>query len=256
MPTVTADDGFTLRYAVDRSGSESIVFLADACLGPWQWGWQVPSFGSLYQTITIASRGTNGSEGGRAVSVDRLCADIEVILADANVRTAHFVGAGLGGCIALEYQQQFNRAKSVIVFGTPRRGCDVNQTTMETFAPRRLNEETLKKSHELAFSLPFLTQVDVTDLTAWRMQEDATEQSRQAHLEAFYSFDPGAVYELTLPTLVFHGVDDPVVPFESGESLSTSLPRGTFVPVEGKRLSFIEHSQAVNDRIFEFFETC
>lgn len=39
--------------------------------------------------------------------------------------------------------------------------------------------------------------------------------------------------EIELPTLVVHGAEDDVVPFELGERLSRAFPRCTFLPLEG-----------------------
>jgi len=67
-------------------------------------------------------------------------------------------------------------------------------------------------------------------------------------------FEAPPLYEVTVPTAVYYGVDDPVVPGEAAESLAADLPRGTATAVEGRHLSFVEHAAAVTDRLAAFLD--
>jgi pimeloyl-ACP methyl ester carboxylesterase len=68
------------------------------------------------------------------------------------------------------------------------------------------------------------------------------------------AFEAPPLYEITLPTLVFHGVDDVVVPVSAGESLAGDLPRGEFRGVEGGHWAFIEESAAVSDALLGWLD--
>jgi len=57
-----------------------------------------------------------------------------------------------------------------------------------------------------------------------------------------------------VPTEVYYGVDDPVVPAAAAESLGADLPRGTSEAVEGRHLAFVEHSRPVTDRLTAFLD--
>jgi pimeloyl-ACP methyl ester carboxylesterase len=66
-------------------------------------------------------------------------------------------------------------------------------------------------------------------------------------------FEAAPRHEIGLPALVFHGVDDPIVPPVAGETLAEELPRGEFVPVDGRHLARFEHGLAVTDRLVASF---
>jgi pimeloyl-ACP methyl ester carboxylesterase len=253
MPTVTTD-GTTLYYelAGDSEGP-TVVFVPDAGVGPWLWGWQAPSLTGPYRTLVYAARGTNGSDSAPPYTVDRLAADLEAVLADAGVRRAHLVGAGLGGMVALRYAHEYGRGRSLTLFGAAASGDRVDASALEALHPA--DPTRLRESLSLAFSERFLAETGlVDDIVEWRREEDATGEARAGHLDAVRSFEAGPLYELTLPTLVCHGLDDAVVPVEAGEDLAADLPRGRFEAVEGKRFCFIEHAAAVTDAIAGFID--
>jgi pimeloyl-ACP methyl ester carboxylesterase len=255
MPTVPTD-GTTLYYETDGEASDpAIVFVPDAGFGPWLWGWQAPSLAGIWRTVVYAARGTDGSDDEGPYTVDRLAADLEAVLAAAGIRRAHLVGAGLGGMVALRYAREYGRARSLSTFGATADGDRVDDDALETLYPS--DPTRMRESLSLAFSERFLVESGaVDDVVAWRREEDATGGALTGHLEALRSFEAGPLYELSVPTLVCHGVDDPVVPVAAGRDLAADLPRGQFEAVEGKRCCFIEDAIAVTDALDRFIEEC
>ncbi|MCY4729556.1 alpha/beta hydrolase [Natronomonas gomsonensis] len=254
MPTVTTD-GTTLYYELAGDGDDqpTVVFVPDAASGPWLWGWQAPSLTGPYRTLVYAPRGTDGSDSAAPYTVDRFAADLEAVLAAADVRRVHLVGAGLGAMVALRYAREYGRARSLALFGAAASGDRVDGETLATLHPA--DPTRLRESLSLAFSDRFFAETGLIDrIVEWRREEDATGEARTGHLEAVRSFEAGPPYELTLPTLVCHGVDDPVVSLDSGKELAEDLPRGRFEPVEGKRFCFVEHATAVTDAIADFID--
>ncbi|GAB4583069.1 alpha/beta fold hydrolase [Nocardia sp. IFM 10818] len=58
-----------------------------------------------------------------------------------------------------------------------------------------------------------------------------------AQLTNPYLLDPGAPWrhrlsEISTPTLVLHGTEDPLFPFEHGRTLAAEIPRARFVPLQ------------------------
>ena len=84
---------------------------------------------------------------------------------------------------------------------------------------------------------------------------DAKGDALAGHRAAALSFDAGALYEVSVPALVCHGIDDPVVPTEAGEELAGELPYGRFEAVSGKRCFYVEHAGAVTDRVEGFLDS-
>ena len=253
MPTVTAD-GTALQYEVaGEADRPTLVFVADAGVGPWAWGWQAPRLAGPYRTVVYAARGTDGSESAGPYTVARFAADLEAVLADAGVRRAHVVGAGLGGMVALRHAREYGRARSLTLFGAAATGDAVDGDALRALHPT--DPARLRESLSLAFSEAFLAESDLLeDVLAWRREEDATGDAVAGHLEAARSFDAGPLYELGVPALVCHGVDDPVVPAAAGRALAEDLPRGRFEAVEGRRFCYVEHSAAVTDAVDRFVD--
>lgn len=253
MATVAAG-GRTLRYeTAGEPDGPAVVFLPEAAFGPWQWGWQAPALAGPRQTVVVAFVGTDGSDAGGPYVVDRFAADVEAVLADAEVDRAHVVGAGLGGMVALRYERRYARARSLALFGVAARGEAVDDDALAALHPD--DPDRFRESLTLAFSERFLAEAGVVDdVVAWRRAEDATGEARAGHLTAVRAFDAGPLYETTVPALVCHGVDDPVVDLGVGRELAEALPRGRFEPVEGRRCCYAEHSVAVTDALEQFLD--
>ena len=253
MPTVTTD-GAELAYELaGGEGRPTVVFVADVGFGPWVWGWQAPGLSGPYRTLVYASRGTDGSGRAGPYTVDRFVADLEAVLADASVRRAHLVGAGLGGAVALRYARTHGRARSLSLFGVPPSGDRIDSEALAALYPE--DPSRLRSSLSLAFGDRFLADSGLVDrIVEWRREEDAVGEALSGHRSAALGFETGALYEQSLPTLVCHGTDDPVVPIAAGWELAERLPRGRFEAVAGKRCCYIEHAGAVTDAIDGFID--
>lgn len=253
MPTVTTD-GTTIQYETEGDPDRpTVVFVPDTATGPWLWGWQAPKLSGTHHTVVYAQRGTDGSDSAAPYTVDRLAADLEAVLQDAGVGRAHVVGAGLGGMVALRYAREYARARSLTLFGVPPDGERIDADALAGLHPA--DPTRIRQSLGMAFSDRFLAEAGVAgDIVDWRKEEDAVGEARGGHLDAALGFESGPLYEIGLPTLVCHGVDDPVVPLHVGEELAADLPRGRFEAVEGKRWCFVEYSAAVTDAIEEFID--
>lgn len=257
MPTTTTDDGVELYYEVDGEG-ETVVFVGEAGFGAWQWGWQHGQITGPCQTVVWDLRGTGRSDSPSGpYSADRLAQDLEAVLAAADVRNAHLVGFGLGGMVSLRYAREFSRAETLSLFNTASSGSDVDTAGLRELCGSEASTDGVESSLTLGFSESFrAARADLLDeIRDWRREEDAESSGLESQLQALESFESGPLYELTLPALVCHGLNDPIVDSDSGRKLAEELPNGTFEPVEGKHLCFIEHSRAVTDRLLAFIES-
>lgn len=270
MPTANNDD-VSLYYEVDGDGP-TVAFVNEVGLGAWLWGWQHPAVAGPYEALVWDLRGTGRSDEGALANytVDAFATDLEAVLGDYGARRAHLVGAGLGGMVALRYAREFNRATSLTLFGTAASGAWIDKSFGGLFACRSSGSGEASEGHadardfvernrtelQAVFSEKFLA--DRPDLIGriveWRREEDAELEVTRAQIAAAKTFKAGPLYELTLPALVFHGVDDQIVPVEAGRALAEDLPRGQFKPVEGRHLPFVEHAAAVNDELVGFLD--
>jgi len=255
MPTVTRE-GVALYYETDGAG-ETVAFVPDAGYGAWLWGWQHGAVAGPHEALVWDLRGTGRSDAPPGpYDVDALAADFEAVLADAGVRRVHVVGAGLGGMVALRHAREYDRARTLILLGTANSGDEVDGAALRALHPSTDDGSALRESLDGALS-PAVREArpDLLErIRAWRADEDAGPEAIEAQVAAAVAFEAGPLYELTLPVLVCHGIDDPVVPSEAGQRLAGDLPRGEFEPVEGRHLCFVEHARAVTDRLLAYLD--
>lgn len=250
MPTATRD-GVALHYDADGDG-ETVAFVSDVGYGAWQWGWQHRAVAGPRQSLVWDLRGTGRSDAPPGpYDVATLAADFEAVLADAGVDRTHVVGAGLGGLVALRYAREYGRARSLTCLCTPPSGDAVDADALRALHPEERSDDALADSLAGAFSPAFLdARPDLRDrIVEWRREDDADPAAVEAQTAALTSFEPEPLYELSVPTLVCWGVDDPVVDADAARRLAADLPRGAGEPVEGRHLCFIEHSRAVTERL-------
>jgi len=264
MPTATSG-GVELYYETagdaDEGGEgETVAFVNTAGYGAWVWGWQHRRVAGPRTALVYDHRGTGRSDAPPGpYDVATLAADLEAVLAAHGARRVHIVGAGLGGAVALRYAREYGRTRTLALFGTAASGEHVDRGALEAlYAPPGTDADhrALRESLSGALS-PSVREAEpaiVERICAWRREEDAEPEGFGAQAAAWRGFESGPLHEVTTPALVFHGVDDPVVPPTAGEGLAEELPRGEFVPVEGRHLAFVEQSRAVTDRLLDFFE--
>ena len=254
MSTVTRD-GVELYYETEGDG-ETVVFVGDAGYGGWQWGWQYAAVAGPFEALVTDLRGTGRSDAPPGpYSVEMLVADFDAILADAGVRKAHVVGLGLGGMVGVEAARTTSRVRSLTLVGTAASGADVDANPLYG-APT--DSDALRASLTPALSDEFRDeQPDVLEqIVEWRQAEDAAPDGWAAQTAAIEAYDAGPLYEVTVPTLVVHGTDDPVWPVEGGRALADDLPRGRFEAFDGARhLVTVERSRLVNDELVSFVDS-
>jgi len=261
MPTAT-NGGVDLYYETagnDDTEDEPVVFVNTAGYGAWLWSWQYRRVAGPRTALVYDHRGTGRSDVPPGpYDVDTLVADLDAVLSAHGARRADLVGAGLGGAVALRYAHEHGRVRSLTLFGTAPRGDDVDGAALAALSAPAATADAraYRESLSGALSPPFREAASETveRICAWRREEDADPAAFEAQTAAWRTFESGPLYEMTVPALVFHGVDDPVVPAAAGEALAEGLPRGTFVPVEGRHLVFVEQSSAVTDRLLAFLD--
>ncbi|SNZ12157.1 Pimeloyl-ACP methyl ester carboxylesterase [Natronoarchaeum philippinense] len=259
MPTTTRN-GVSLYYECEGDG-ETVAFIDDLGYGAWQWGWQYDALAGPFETLVWDLRGTGQSDTPEGpYDVAQLAADLEAVLSDAGARTAHLVGCGLGGMVALEHARRYGRAKTLTLLGTSSGGPDADlpaEPRTSMFAPPD-DERALRSSLEPVFSADFReSHPEALDRIAeWRADDDAERAGWEAQERAFATYEhEGPLYETTLPTLVVHGAEDRVVPPSNAEALAEGLPKAELeIAPDAGHLVGIEYSAAVNDRLLGFLE--
>ncbi|SDR30758.1 alpha/beta fold hydrolase [Natronobacterium texcoconense] len=254
MPTASNGD-VSLFYEREGEG-ETVVFVPEAGLGGWSWGWQHAALAGPFEVVVWDLRGTGRSDAPPGpYDLETLADDLEAVLADCNARNVHVVGLGLGGAIALEAARTSSRVETLALIGTAARESEFDLEGL--FAPPD-DREGLRESLETALSAEFREdQPEVVDgIVDWRADGDADRAGWEAQVGALEGFDATDwLVEVTQPARVLHGTDDALVPASAGRELARGLPRGEYVELEGAgHLATIEQSRTVNDLLVGFLE--
>jgi 3-oxoadipate enol-lactonase len=255
VPTATADDGTTLRYAVAGEGTDPPVALVnDAGFGAWAWGWQHEPLAGRRRVVTYDHRGTGDSGTGGATDIDTLVDDLSAVLAAADAKPAHLVGFGLGGAVAMRYARD-RGVRSLALVGTCA-GRDIDEDGLARCYPDGADEAAVRATLPALFSDAFRDgDPSLLDrVVDWRRAEDAPPRARRAQVDAWLDFEPEPLYELTKPAFVLQGTGDPAVGRRTAERLAEDLPRGRFEAIAGRRLAHVESSRPVNDALAAFFD--
>ncbi|MEF8779823.1 MAG: alpha/beta fold hydrolase [Haloferacaceae archaeon] len=251
MPRASRD-GRSLYYETHGDpDAPTVAFVGEIGFGAWQWGWQHAAIAGPYEDLVFDLRGIGKSDAPPGpYRLAGLVADLEAVLADASIRTAHLIGCGLGGMIALSAALESSRVGSLAVVGTPAFGGGFHPEPL--WAPPD-DPERLRASIRAAVSPEFPDrQPDVVERIAeWRASEDADRRVWEAQRAAIEEFDlTDRLHELTAPTLVIHGDADAQCPPARGAELAEALPRGVHEPISGAgHLAHVDHSRVVNDRL-------
>ncbi|MGQ4556421.1 alpha/beta fold hydrolase [Halobellus sp. GM3] len=253
MPTAT-NDGVDIYYETSGTDGETVAFVGDAGYGAWQWGWQHAAVAGPYQALVTDLRGAGRSDAPPGpYAVESLSADLTAVLSAAGVRSAHVVGAGLGGMVALQTALDTARVNSLALVGTAARGEGLG---LEPLWADPGDDSALEASLAAGFSEAFADAHPdaVAQIVEWRGEEDARRDAWEAQAAAVAAFDVAdRLYEITEPALVVHGGEDAVWPRSRASALADDLPRGAYREIEGAgHLAHIEASRRVNDDLVAF----
>lgn len=255
MPHATGS-GCRIYYETDGRGTvdetAAVVFLGDLGFGPWQWAWQAGALAGPFQTVVPTTRGVGRSDAPSGpYTAEELVADLDAVLSAAGVDSAHVVGCGLGGHVAIHAARQLDRLDRLAVLGTTAEPAAYDT---DALVADPTDETAVRDSLAAGLTASFRErQPEAVDrIVDWRVAEDAPPAVWEAQAAAFADATDW-LYEVTNETLVIHGETDTVVPAAAGERLAENLPRGEFhaVPDAG-HLVGVEAARAVTDKLHAF----
>jgi pimeloyl-ACP methyl ester carboxylesterase len=258
-------DGVSLAYErAGVTGGETVVFVEGLGYGRWMWRWQRRAFETDYDVVLPDNRGTGESDAPDGpYTIAEMAADLDAVLNEAGVDSAHIVGASMGGMIAQRYALDYDRAETLSLLCTTPGGPDevpIPEATLERMfgVPEAYDErEAIRYKMVPAMTPAFWEANDdlIEDIVDWRLETDAPEQPREWQGAAVDAFDVSdRLEDITLPTLVLHGERDDVVPVGNGKLLATGIPNAELETFDegGSHLFFIERAEDVNDRLRAF----
>jgi pimeloyl-ACP methyl ester carboxylesterase len=288
---VAHNDGVAIDYERappdDGDAGAAVVFIEGWSYGRWMWQWQRDALRADHETILYDNRGTGRSDSPglgmewllgklpetlrqllvyklhrEKYTIPTMASDLEAVLAEAGVERAHVVGASMGGMIAQQYAVEYDRAASLTLMCTTAGGDMANLIPEETQQHLEDVPDGLGPREEVQYLMEPATtaawreenQDLLDDIAGWRLEQDASPQTRDAQAMGQLGWDVrDAIEELSVPALVLHGDADEVVPLERGEVVAERVPDARFEVVEGgPHLFFIEQAETVNEHVREF----
>jgi pimeloyl-ACP methyl ester carboxylesterase len=213
-----------------------------------------------------------GQVPATAYSIDDMALDAVGVLDHYKVNRAHVFGISLGATISLKLGiHHSDRIKSVVAMST---AADVNKAQQILFSNQARNGVMMKCAvlpkpntkmtleEYLENRRPFWELVAAVpeDATA-REQEDyerggadldgsASERQTLAGVTEDYAKYSSLLPSLKVPTLVIHGKQDPIIPFECGKELAGLIPGSAFKEFDcGHNFGKYEIAREISDAV-------
>ena len=217
-------DGYQLHW--DECGSGSPVLLVmGAVYSSAMWYPALPALSAAHRLIRFDNQGTGRSSLGSSPSIEDMAADALAVLDAAGVDRAHVYGMSLGGVLALELALAApERVRSLVL------GCTCVLTGDKPRAPLEVNDALRSATREQLVAGTQYGSACPPDARARNdeaiLHDVALPEALVAQQDALraYRGDLSAAAGLTMPTLVLHGDEDPIVPVEWGRELAATLP--------------------------------
>ena len=253
MPFAHAPDGVRLYYEVYGRG-EPLLLVAGRGVDHNLWNLIRGDFEKRYRVIIYDQRGTGQSDKPEAppYSTIDFAQDAVAVLDSAGAARAHVYGASMGARIGqwLGINHAARLGALVVACGSPG-GENAIQPNEDTQA-------LLDKAAQFAVLDAFFSRR--TALASFYLStRPAAKFPVPAHAEALHAranreHDAWArLPEITAPTLVLHGSDDPVVPVKNAYLIGDRIPGAELYLVpRGRHMFFIEFRKEVDREVNKF----
>lgn len=188
-------------------------------------------------------------------SLDRWIEDLEAVVAAAGLTRFPLIGLCQGGAVAAAYAARHPERVSRLVlydsyaFGAYASGIPDRLAQQARALSQMIDVGWGKETGAFREVFANLLMPDAAKegLGSLGEMQRRSASARNARLlwDAFNRFDiRGIAANIEAPTLVFHGRNDAMVPFEAGRQLASLIPDARFVPLETKNHILLPHEEA------------
>jgi pimeloyl-ACP methyl ester carboxylesterase/DNA-binding CsgD family transcriptional regulator len=247
----TAPDGARLAYAVYGNGPP--IVRTATWLTHLEFDWESPvwrhwleALGEGHTVVRYDERGCGLSDREiDDMSMDARLADLEAVIDAAACERFALFGLSQGGPTAIAYAARHpERVSHLILYGTYARGRLMRGPSPSAEEHARLMVSLIRMGwgqNQPAFRRLYTT-LFIPDATPDQMQwfDDlqrvTTDPETAVRIRDARNHDDVSreATEVTAPTLVLHGREDALVPFEEGRLIATLIPGARFVPLESR----------------------
>jgi pimeloyl-ACP methyl ester carboxylesterase len=216
-----------------------------------------------YRVITFDPRGIGESGGGGEITLPNMARDAVAVLDGAGVGPAAVLGASMGGLVAQHMVVDHPARVSRLILAATAPGGDngVDAEPADQAALIGKGARTPEAAYRIACTVLYspLFQRSHPDFIEAQVRERAQHPVRPRVFSAQYSamWLPDDSFErlrgVTAPTLVLHGTDDVVTPFENARILERQIPGAVLRPFDECGHLFFHERPAESARVVNEF---
>lgn len=256
--TARAADGIGLSVVVDGAG-EPLLLIPGLGAGRSAFTPIVTDLARSHRVITFDPRGIGDSEGMGNTTLTAMAADVVAVLDAVHVAAAAVFGASMGGLVAqhLVVDHPARVGNLVLAATSPGGDAGVDARPEDQAALLGKGARTPEEAYRIACTVLYSPafQRARPDFIEAQVRERGRHPVRPRVFSAQYSamWAPDDSFQrlssVTVPTLVMHGTDDVVVPFENARILARRIPGAQLRPFEGCGHLFFHERPAETARV-------
>ncbi|HZG72296.1 MAG TPA: alpha/beta fold hydrolase [Chondromyces sp.] len=263
MPFVKHKD-VDLYYEVHGQG-EPLLLIMGLGLSSSSWHRTLPALAQRFQVIVFDNRGVGKSSKPEIpYSIEMMADDAKAVLDALSIDTAHIYGISMGGMIAQRLAINYpERVRSLVLGCTTAGGTTHVQPPPEVsaFMVSRASlsgtpAENAWAAAPIIYSKKFIVEhPEMIDEDVQKRIEIVTPpHAYLSQLQACLAQDTTKeLDQITVPTLVIHGDEDVLVPYENGKYLAEHIEGAEFHTVPGAGHIYVtEAAEDVNERVANF----
>lgn len=256
-------NGFEMAYS-DTGSGPPLVFIHGYPLNRRMWQSQLEGFKDFHRVVAPDLRGHGESQAPPGpYSMFMFSQDVNALLDYLGIEDKVVLcGLSMGGYVCFEFFRNYSERLAGLVLTATWAGADspekksgrdesASNVLKNGIAPLADGMLPLLLSPETSQSNP-----DLTALVSEILNETSVEGAVGA-LQAMRDRPDSTsnLSEINLPTLVIHGADDRIIPYQEAEKMAGQIPQSKLVKVENAgHLPNMEQSKAFNSALQDFLE--
>ena len=267
--TIAKINGIDMYYEEHgEANAEPLLLIMGFTMNAAAWAPQIPALAERYHVIAFDNRGAGRTtQPESAYTIPQMAADAAALLDHVGIKTAHIIGASMGGMIAQEFAIRYpRRVRSLVLACTTPGGPhsagydEMLRTSEETMKVENLaallTPERLKEGIDQLFTPAFIAHPGpgLMQMGAAAMLYPQTLAGMKGQLAAIRAHDTyDRLTTISAPTLVIAGDADTLVDARNSPLLASRIPHAKLHMLPGQRHGFTaEKPEETNRTVLDF----
>ncbi len=240
-------NGARIAYQIFGDGEQTIVAIPPMAQNI-EAAWEQPlvramleRFGSFARFVIFDKRGTGASDRSSPIpGIDERVDDLRAVMDHVGLDQAHLLGTSEGGPMAILFAATYpDRVLSLTLHHSGARTLPDETLEIDAQQPeRRYYMADIWGTAESEIAERFAPSLaDDEEFVAWHRRYErlsATSDSLRDLIDLMFVMDVrGVLGDITVPTLIMHRTDDPIVPVELAREAAAGIPDAQLIEYEG-----------------------